>query len=88
MKAEKVHRLQGLHGKVTDWYFDVDVRTCALTIARGIPTMVVGIPYVVRPEWDTGQGQRSWSALVEEVDRQAYMKAKKTWADGPADEVE
>lgn len=80
MKAEKIQRLATSMGR-SDWYVDNDAATCARTLHLGIPTLLACAPYVVRPEWNNTKVHRPWSELVEEVDRQAVMRAEKTWGD-------
>jgi hypothetical protein len=80
IKAEKVHRMLGSMGRPNDWYVDVDPRTAAQTLALGIPTLLMSVPYVVRPEWGSSQRTaRQWGDLVDEIDRQAIMRAERNW---------
>lgn len=79
IKAEKIHRLQGAIGTPNDWYFDVDPATAAVTLSLGIPTILVAIPYVVRPEWSGRSQARAWDSLVEEIDKQQIMRAERDW---------
>lgn len=79
VKAEKIHRLMGSIGTPSDWYFDVDPETCAETLSLGIPTILVTVPYVIRPEWSTAPQTRAWGTLVEEIDRQQVMRAERDW---------
>lgn len=79
IKAEKVHRILGTTGTPNDWYFDVDPHTAAITLSLGIPTILVSIPYVIRPEWASESQARSWGTLVEELDKQALMRAERDW---------
>jgi hypothetical protein len=82
-KAEKVQRLAMLYGR-SDWYIDIDPRTCALTMAMGMPTLLVAHPYVVRPEWvKEDVGPTPWDELVAEVDRQNDLRSARTWGDAP-----
>jgi hypothetical protein len=78
IKAEKVHRLLGATGP-NDWYFDVDPQTAAITLSLGIPTILVSVPYVIRPEWSSESQARSWGTLVDEIDKQQIMRAERDW---------
>lgn len=81
VKAEKVHLLTTMFGRA-GWYVDVDPRTVALTIGKGIPSLLVGSPYTIRPEWEEEKAIRPWDDLVAEMDRQWLLKAKKMWNAG------
>ena len=78
IKGDKIHLLSMTVGR-SDWYVDIDPATCAVTLRMGIPTLLVGNPYVVRPEWSEGPQARAWDQIVEEVDRQALLRAERTW---------
>lgn len=79
IKAEKVHLLSTMFGRA-GWYVDVDPRTIALTIAKGIPSLLVGSPFTIRPEWEEAKAIRPWDELVAEMDRQKILKVKKSWS--------
>lgn len=86
VKAEKVHLLTTSFGRA-GWYIDNDPRTLALTIAKGIPSLLVGSPFTIRPEWEeSGRQIRPWDELVSEMDRQHLKKVQKAWT--LAEEVE
>lgn len=78
MKADKVHLLMATVGKI-EWYLDSDPLTCRETLARGIPTILVAAPYVVRPEWHDSKPARAWDELVVEVERQQTLWAERDW---------
>lgn len=80
VKLEKVQLLTAAAGKM-DWYIDVDPRMIAKALSVGIPSLLVANPYVVRPEWSDNLRKRSWDELVEEVDRQALMRAERNWSE-------
>lgn len=80
IKAEKVHRVGAIFGRPV-WYVDNDPKVCAKTIALGIPTLMVGCPYVLRPEWVLQKDMRKWDDLVEEMNNQALKAAERTWRD-------
>lgn len=77
-KADKVHLLMASVGKI-EWYLDSDPLACKETLARGIPTILVVSPYVVRPEWHDTKPARAWDELVAEVDRQQTLWAERDW---------
>ena len=80
LKADKVQLLMSTTGRL-DWYLDIDPNTAKETMSRGIPTLLVALPYIVRPEWSGEQTTRQWGEITAEIDRQAIMKADKTWGD-------
>jgi hypothetical protein len=80
LKLEKIQMLAAAAGKL-DWYIDIDPLMVAKSISVGIPSLLVSIPYVVRPEWSDRVPRKNWEQLVEEVDRQALMRAERNWSD-------
>lgn len=80
LKAEKIHRIGAIFGRPS-WYVDNDPVVCAKTLALGIPTLMVGCPYVLRPEWVQQKGMRQWDDLVDEMNRQALKAAERSWKD-------
>lgn len=78
--ADAVWNISAELGKV-DWYLDANPETCALTLSKGIPTLLVAVPHVSRPEWAAPRQIRGWDTLSEELDRQALMRADRTWGD-------
>lgn len=78
LKAERIHTIASMWGRIK-WYVDNDPRVCAETIKLGIPTLLVGVPFVVRPEWSEPANIREWESVVEELDRQAMKASMKTW---------
>lgn len=80
LKAEKIHRVGAVFGRPS-WYVDNDPKVCAKTVALGIPTLMVGCPYVLRPEWVQQRDMREWGDLVDEMNRQALKAAERTWKD-------
>lgn len=85
-KAEKVHLFSNTFGRA-NWYIDIDPRTVALTISKGIPSLLVGAPYTIRPEWETEKPITPWSDLVEEADRQNLRKAQKSWSNWNEEDI-
>jgi hypothetical protein len=80
LKAEKVQLLATSFGKAS-WYIDSDPATCARTMRLGVPTLMVCVPWVVRPEWHEERVPRDWDDIVTETTRQAVIRAEKTWGD-------
>lgn len=80
VKAAKIQLLMSTTGRM-DFYLDVDPHTARETMALGVPTLLVALPFIVRPEWQTEPEARKWEDITAEIDRQAIMKANKTWGD-------
>ena len=80
IKADRVHQFSASLGRTT-WYVDNDPRTCARTLEKGIPTLMVGNPYIIRPEWTAPRDVKSWGELVDEIERQNEMRNRKTWGE-------
>jgi hypothetical protein len=77
-QLENVMRINGQ--RAGDLYIDVDADRSASMLRRGVPTLLLGDPYVLRKEWeDEGVSRPSWDELVAEMDRQAVLKSKKEW---------
>ncbi len=80
LKAERIHTIASIWGR-TKWYIDNDARVCAETLKRGIPTLLVGAPYIIRPEWNGTKDLRSWDTLTKELDDQALKATSKNWGE-------
>ena len=80
VKAEIVQRMLTAAGG-RSMYLDVDAATIAHTLRMGIPSMLVCLPYTIRPEWTAEKQIRGWDSLVEEIDRQALARSEKKWGD-------
>lgn len=80
LKAEKVQLLSTSFGRAS-WYVDNDPATCARTMRLGIPTLMVCVPWVVRPEWHEERVPRDWDDIVDETIRQRVIKTEKTWGE-------
>lgn len=78
LKAQRIHLLGAAFGKI-EWYVDSDPKVCAETTALGIPTMLISVPFIIRPEWDKEREIRQWDTLVEEMETQALKAAERTW---------
>ncbi len=79
-RAEAAWLVSAQLGKM-EWYLDVDPASCAATLAKGVPTLLVAIPSVIRPEWRSARTMRGWDAITTEIDEQALRRAEKTWGD-------
>lgn len=77
-RSEGVLALSSSLGKVT-WYLDTDPSACAEVVRLGIPTLLVAVPQIQRPEWHDKEDIRSWDSLVEELEYQAIKKSEMTW---------
>ena len=77
----QVERMMISNGqRAGDMYIDVDADRVASLLKRGVPTLLMGDPYILRKEWNEEQVARpSWDTLVEEMDRQAVLRSKKEW---------
>ncbi len=64
-----------------DMYVDVDPLKISQLISRGVPTLLLGDPYVLRKEWSEIEPKDSpgWDELVAEMDRQKIYRTKKEW---------
>ena len=78
--AEKVHLYLAAAGG-RHMYFDTDPAVIALTLGMGIPSVLVGQPFVIRPEWHTPRSVKSWEDLTEEINKQKLARVEKTWGE-------
>jgi len=79
-RADAVWRLSADFGRV-EWYIDSDLEACSVTLAKGIPTLIVAVPSVSRPEWRSPKQMRGWDKISAELDAQATRRSEKTWGD-------
>jgi len=79
-KVERIEVLHAVYGKVT-WYIDIDPHVVARVSHNGIPTLLVTVPHVVRPEWSEQRTKKGWDAVVQEIEAQQMAKAERTWGD-------
>lgn len=77
-RSEAVWYLSSNIGKVT-WYIDADAACVSDVLRLGIPSLLVAVPSVARPEWHEKQDIRAWDSVVEEQDKQALFRSEKTW---------
>jgi hypothetical protein len=77
-RLDRVRAIHAAHTKI-DWYVDTDAHTVAKVIAEGIPTILVTIPYIVRPEWEENRKIVGWDELTDKIETQALKKAERAW---------
>lgn len=77
----RLDRVRAIHAAYTkiDWYVDTNPEAVAKVIRDGIPTLLVSVPYTVRPEWDEPRTIRGWDILSTELDTQALRKSEREW---------
>lgn len=78
VRLDRVRAIHAAHTKI-DWYIDTDPSTVAKVIKDGIPTLLVTVPYIVRPEWDEPRRIVAWDEVANAVETQALKKAERTW---------
>lgn len=86
IKIERVAAFNAVYGKI-DWYVDIDPITVARVAHMGIPTLLLTVPDIVRPEWSEDRLIKSWDVLVEEIEAQALAKAERTWHEPEHDDI-
>lgn len=80
---DKVNRISNLHavyGRI-NWYIDTDPEVIAKVSHNGIPTLLVTVPHVIRPEWSESRTRKAWDDVVQEVEAQALARAERNWGD-------
>lgn len=84
-KVDRVASINAAYGKIY-WYIDIDPIAVAKVAHMGIPTLLLTVPDVVRPEWTDGRVPKDWTTLVDEIESQALAKAERTWHEHPTDD--
>ena len=79
-KFNRVENLRAVYGRL-DWLLDVDPEVIAHGVRAGIPSLLVTMPYVVRPEWAIDRKPKEWNALVTEIETQRLAWAERNWGD-------
>ena len=79
-KLERVRGIQAGYGRI-EWFIDTDPSCVAKVIHEGIPSLLVSVPSVPRPEWVHDRQVKGWDELSRELDAQALAKAEKAWKD-------
>lgn len=77
-KVERARHLRAVHGRVL-WFLDTDPDVIRQTVRDGIPSLLVGVPYVTRPEWHYEKERRAWDDLAAEMDHQALLRSEERW---------
>lgn len=85
-KVDRVASMNAVYGKI-NWYIDIDPIAVAKVAHMGIPTLLLTVPDIVRPEWVDERVPKSWESLVDEIESQALAKAERNWHDDPRDEL-
>lgn len=78
VRLDRVRAIQAASSKI-DWYIDTDPTAVAKVIKDGIPTLLVTVPFIVRPEWDEPRKIVAWDELSSTIETQALKKAERTW---------
>jgi hypothetical protein len=79
-KIDRVTSLNAVYGRI-DWYVDIDPGAIAGVLHTGIPSILVSVPFTVRPEWMDKRQVKGWATLVDEIESQTLAKAERTWND-------
>lgn len=77
-KVDRVISLVSVFG-TPHWFIDTDPEVIARVAHQGIPTMLITIPTIVRPEWVDGKEIKPWDSLVEEINNQQVIKNERNW---------
>jgi len=77
-RVERIQNLHAVYGRI-NWYIDIDPRVIAKVSHNGIPTLLMTVPHIVRPEWSEARTKKAWDTIVEEVDAQALARAERNW---------
>jgi hypothetical protein len=80
VRYDRVVSLNSVYGKI-HWYIDIDPEAIAKVAHCGVPTLLVTIPDIVRPEWAEGRQIKGWDTLVEEIESQELAKKERVWGD-------
>ena len=79
-KFNRIDTLRSVYGRL-DWLVDVDPEVISYAIKAGIPSLLVTMPYVVRPEWSIERKPKEWNKLVTEIEAQRLAWAERNWGD-------
>ena len=75
---DRVRDFNAIYGKI-HWFVDSDPRTIKLVMEDAIPSLLVGLPAFVRPEWRESKQKEHqlWDDLVREIEVQTLYRAEK-----------
>ena len=75
---DRVRDFNAIYGKI-HWFVDSDPRTVKLVMEDAIPSLLVGLPAFVRPEWRENRQREHqlWDDLVKEIEVQTLYRAEK-----------
>lgn len=77
-RLDRVRAIHAAHNRI-DWYVDIDPDTVSKVIKEGIPTLLVTVPHIIRPEWDQPRTIVAWGELTNAIETQTLKKAERTW---------
>ena len=75
---DRVRDFNAIYGKI-HWFVDSNPRTIKLVMEDAIPSLLVGLPAFVRPEWRESKQKEHqlWDDLVREIEVQTLYRAEK-----------
>ncbi len=75
---DRVRDFNAIYGKI-HWFVDSNPRTVKLVMEDAIPSLLVGLPAFVRPEWRENKQREHqlWDDLVREIEVQTIYRAEK-----------
>lgn len=75
---DRVREFNAIYGKI-HWFVDSNPRTVKLVMEDAIPSLLVGLPAFVRPEWRESKPKEHqlWDDLVKEIEVQTLYRAEK-----------
>ena len=75
---DRVRDFNAIYGKI-HWFVDSDPRTVKLVMEDAVPSLLVGLPAFVRPEWRENKQKEHqlWDDLVREIEVQTLYRAEK-----------
>jgi hypothetical protein len=77
-RLDRVRAVHAAYNRI-DWYVDINPETVAKVLKEGIPTLLMTVPYTVRPEWDKPRTIVGWDEITKEIETQALKNAERTW---------
>lgn len=77
-RLDRVRAIHAAHTRI-DWYVDTNPTVITKVTKEGIPTLLVTVPQIVRPEWDQPRTIVAWDELTKEIETQRLKDAERTW---------